>query len=112
MLVDPLILDDWSAPMSKSKTAAPELGEDEAPTAEELLDGYLAHREQGKEHYAEADACLGQLIDSLRGSRGKKLLTASSGEVYELVDQFADRNTVFGHSGVRRFELKPVKERR
>jgi hypothetical protein len=80
--------------------------------AEELLERVLSAREKGKQCYAQADEALTELVERLRPIRGKKLLTReSTGEVFELVDQFADRNTVFGHSGVRRFDLKPVKQR-
>lgn len=82
-------------------------------SAEDLLEAVVAHRERGKRHYAQADEALTELVERLRTVRGKKLLTrVSTGEIFELVDQFADRNTVFGHSGVRRYDLKPVKERR
>jgi hypothetical protein len=106
--------------MSKTKSgrtngaaALDDLLTESRPTDEQVLGLYLMHREQGKLHYAQADEALQELLQRLKGVRGKKLLThAASGEVYELVDQFADRNTVFGHSGVRRFDLKLVKSKK
>ncbi len=81
------------------------------PTAEELLNDYVEHREAGKEHYAAADEALAALVERLRPIRGKKVLTHASGRQFELVDQFAEKNTVFGHAGVRRYDLKELKSR-
>ena len=98
---------------SKKKPAA--AAEAEATGAEvpreQLLMGYLGHKELGKAHYTEADKCLLALIEATHRKRASRtIIHPETGDAYMIVDNFADNNVAFGHGAVRRFDLKPVKK--
>jgi len=79
-------------------------------TAEELLVLHLTHREQGKLHYEQSDLFFNQLLALVRKTRrSKKIKHPTTGEVFQIVDNFKTTNIAWGHGSVRRWDLKAVK---
>ena len=56
--------------------------------------------------YAEMDLLIMDLV-----ARGETTITTADGTTYSIVDNFADRNTVFRPAGVKRYELKEEKRK-
>ncbi len=71
------------------------------------LRAYLRLRADAKARYERADKLLQQIIATL--PVGAIITHPQTGEEFEIVDNFKDRNTAFKACGVDRIYLKPIK---
>jgi hypothetical protein len=77
-----------------------------ADTAE-LISKHVRSLDLGKKNYKKADAALEAIISTMKPG---DVAVAANGRKYELVDEFAERMTVFKPCGIRRYKLEEVTE--
>lgn len=79
--------------------------ETEQETAE-LIRKFLRTRANAKLLYDRADRLLVQISE--RMSAGESIAANASGKRYALIDNYAGKNVVWGHGGVRRYDVDVI----
>jgi hypothetical protein len=79
----------------------------QAQAKAELLKQVVSNRQQGADYYAAADRFLEYLIGGMKV--GERITHPDTGEVFELIDNFAAKNKAWKPCGITRFDIKAVK---
>lgn len=81
-----------------------------SPQIAELARKAVRAQALGKKHYAEADRLVNLIAQNNKPGTVIELEPEKeNGAALELVDNFEGRTIVWGHGGVRKYSLEPVK---